>query len=78
MSPMAEQCTISVTDLSKINASSRSSPIAINAIIQRPGAYLTPVELDLGETFLQVPVLQQFELQPINELPTQFLSLIHI
>ena len=49
-----------------------SSPVAINAIIQRPSAYLTPVELDVGETFLQVPVVHQFELHPINELPTHF------
>ena len=54
------------------NQTFRFSPIAINAIVQRPSAYLTPVELDVGETFLQVPVVHQFELHPINELPTHF------
>lgn len=48
------------------------SPIEVTAIIQRPSAYLTPVELNIEESFLNVPILRQIELHAINELPTHF------
>jgi hypothetical protein len=48
------------------------SPIEITAIIQRPSAYLTPVELDIGESFLEVPIIRHIELHAINGLPTHF------
>ena len=48
------------------------SPIEITAIIQRPSAYLSPVELNIEESFLNVPIIRQIELHAINELPTHF------
>ena len=48
------------------------SPIEITAIIQRPSAYLSPVELDIGESFLGVPIIRHIELHAINGLPTHF------
>jgi hypothetical protein len=50
----------------------RSRPIEITAIIQRPSAYIAPVELDIGESFLGVPVIRHIELHAVNELPTHF------
>ena len=50
----------------------RSRPIEITAIIQRPSAYLSLVEVDMGETFLHVPVVREIELNAINALPTHF------
>ncbi len=48
------------------------SPIEITAVIQRPSAYLSPVELDIGESFLDVPIVRHIELHSINGLPTHF------
>ncbi|CAF2586646.1 unnamed protein product [Rotaria sp. Silwood2] len=50
----------------------KTIPIEITAIIQRPSAYISPVELDIDESFLHVPIIQQIELQAINGLPTYF------
>ncbi|CAF3429846.1 unnamed protein product [Rotaria sp. Silwood1] len=50
----------------------KTIPIEITAIIQRPSAYISPVELDIGESFLHVPVIRQIELQAVNGLPTYF------
>ncbi|CAM4955682.1 unnamed protein product [Rotaria socialis] len=50
----------------------KTIPIEITAIIQRPSAYISPVELDIGESFLHVPIIRQVELKAINGLPTYF------
>ncbi|CAF0848051.1 unnamed protein product [Rotaria sordida] len=50
----------------------KTIPVEITAIIQRPSAYISPVELDIGESFLNVPIVRQIELQAINGLPTYF------
>ncbi|CAF4097410.1 unnamed protein product, partial [Rotaria sordida] len=50
----------------------KTIPVEITAIIQRPSAYISPVELDIGESFLNVPIVRQIELQAINGLPTHF------
>ena len=47
-------------------------PIEITAIIQRPSAYLSPVELDFSESFLNVPIVRYIEIYAVNALPTHF------
>ncbi|UJR33118.1 hypothetical protein I4U23_020575 [Adineta vaga] len=50
----------------------KTIPIEITAIIQRPSAYISPVELDIGEAFLNVPIIRYVEIHAINALPTHF------
>jgi hypothetical protein len=47
-------------------------PIEITALIQRPSAYISPVELDIDESFLNIPIIRYIEIHPINGLPTHF------
>lgn len=41
-------------------------------MIQRPSAYLSPVQIDIDESYLNVPIIRQIELHTINNLPTKF------
>ncbi|CAF0942455.1 unnamed protein product [Adineta ricciae] len=50
----------------------KTIPIEITALIQRPSAYLSPVELDFSESFLNVPIVRYIELYAVNALPTHF------
>ncbi|CAF1531605.1 unnamed protein product, partial [Adineta steineri] len=50
----------------------KTIPIEITAIIQRPSAYISPVELNIQESFVNVPVTRYVEIYAVNALPTHF------
>jgi hypothetical protein len=49
-----------------------SRPIEITAIIQRPSAYISPVEIDITESYVNVPITRHVQIHAINALPTHF------